>query len=252
MLDSITSGGTASGGQSTTYSTQPDEERKGEDGEVKGGRLTKRQTEVLEVIRAHVKRRGVPPSRTELARELDMASPSAVDGHLSALARKGWVELFPSVERGIKLIREGAPLLEVEELAEIAAGRPMVPEEPRESRRLGDYDSVTELFRAKPDFFLTVRGTSMDGVGFATGDIVAVRKQPAADNGDIVVARIGDEITLKRFMRKADNTVELQPESNDPEHTPIRIGPESEDSEIVGIVVGAIIGTRRSEGTARA
>ena len=252
MLDSITGGGTTIGGQATTYSTQPDERCKGEDGEVKGGRLTKRQTEVLEVIRAHVKRRGVPPSRTELARELDMASPSAVDGHLSALARKGWVELFPSVERGIKLIREGAPVLEVEELAEIAAGRPMVAEERGESRRLCDYDSVTERFGAKPDFFLTVRGTSMEAAGFRTGDIVAVRKQPGADNGDIVVARIGDEITLKRFMRKADNTVELQPESNDPEHTPIQIGAETEDSEIVGIVVGAIIGTRRTEGTAEA
>ena len=252
MLDSITGGGTTISGQSATYSTRPSEKSKGEDGQVKAGRLTKRQNEVLEVIRAHVKRRGVPPSRTELAKELGMASPSAVDGHLSALARKGWVELFPSVERGIKLIREGAPLLEAEELAEIAAGRPTVAEEHGESRRLCDYDSVTELFRAKPDFFLRVRGTSMDGVGFETGDIVAVRKQPVADNGDIVVARIGDEITLKRFMRKADNTMELQPESNDPEHTPIRIGPETEDSEIVGIVVGAIIGTRRDEGGAQA
>lgn len=252
MLDSMTGGGTAIGGRLTTYPTQPDGKCKGGDGEVKAGRLTKRQSEVLEVIRAHVKRRGVPPSRTELAKELKMASPSAVDGHLSALARKGWVELFPSVERGIKLIREGAPLLNAEELAEIAAGRPTVAEERGESRRLCDYDSVTELFRAKPDFFLTVRGTSMDGVGFVTGDIVAVRKQPMADNGDVVVARIGDEITLKRFMRKADNTMELQPESSDPEHTPIRIGAETEDAEIVGIVVGAIIGTRRSEGTAQA
>lgn len=252
MLNSIAGGGTTISGQTATDYIGPNRKVKHEDEEVKAGRLTNRQSEVLEVIRAHVKRRGVPPSRTELAKELDMASPSAVDGHLSALARKGWVELFPSVERGIKLIREGAPLLEVEELAEIAAGRPTVAEERGESRRLCDYDSVAELFGAKPDFFLTVRGTSMDGVGFVTGDIVAVRKQPVADNGDIVVARIGDEITLKRFMRKADNTMELQPESNDPEHTPIRIGAETEDSEIVGIVVGAIIGTRRSEGTAEA
>ena len=251
MLDSIPGGGTTVGGGPTIYSTRPSEKSKGEDGQMKAGRLTERQREVLEVIRAHVKRRGVPPSRTEMAKELGMASPSGVDGHLSALARKGWVELFPSVERGIKLIREGAPLLEAEELAEIAAGRPTVAEEHGKSRRLCDYDSDAEPFMAKPDFFLRVRGTSMDGVGFETGDIVAVRKQPVADNGDIVVARIGDGITLKRFMRKADNTMELQPESNDPEHTPIRIGPETEDSEIVGIVVGAIIGTRRDEGGAQ-
>ena len=86
----------------------------------------------------------------------------------------------------------------------------------------------------------------MDKVGFASGDIVAVRRQPEARDGDIVVARIGEEVTLKRFQRIDADTVELQPVSTNPEHKPIKIGPTTADTEIVGIVVGAIVGTRRA------
>ena len=209
---------------------------------VKGEELTGRQMEGLGIIRRHVRRRGVPPSRTELASEMGLANPSAVDGHLNALAKKGWIELLPSVERGIRLLREGAPLVDVVDLPAVAAGTPILADERREPARLNDFDSFANQFEAKPDYFLKVTGDSLDKVGFHSGDIVAVCRQPEARNGDIVVARIGQEITLKRFERVDQETVELQPVSTNPEHHTIAIGRASSDTEIVGVVVGAIVG----------
>ena len=211
--------------------------------QMKGIELTERQSQMLDIIRRHLKRRGVPPSRTEMAREMGLASVTGVDGHLNALARKGWVELIPSVERGIRLLREGAPLLDPDELPTVAAGRPILAEETTEPMRLNDFESFAGQFEARPDWFVRVKGNSMDKVGFRTGDIVAVRRQPEARNGDIVVARIGSDITVKRYQRTRANRVELQPVSSDAENETIRIGPDTEDVEIIGIVVGAIIGT---------
>ena len=103
-------------------------------------------------------------------------------------------------------------------------------------------------FESRPDYFVRVDDDSLDKAGFASGDIVAVRWQPEANDGDIVLARIGQEVTLKRFARIDADTVELQPVSTNPEHEPIPIGPTTHDTEIVGIVVGAIVGTRRGPG----
>ena len=219
----------------------------GSGGKVKGNELTERQSEALNVIRRHIKRRGVPPSRSELASELGLTNPSAVDGHLNALAKKGWVELLPSVERGIRLLREGAPILNPEQLPAVTAGNPIVAEYSQEPKRLNDFDSFSNQFESRPDYFVRVQGDSMDKVGFKTGDVVAVRRHPVPQDGDVVVARIGDEITLKRYRRTGKCTIELQPESNNPEHNAIVIDPLTEDFEIVGIVVGAIIGTRRQQ-----
>lgn len=218
----------------------------GERKHVKGDELTDRQSKALDIVRQHVRCRGVPPSRTELAREMDLAHPSAVDGHLNALAKKGWIELIPSVERGIRLLREGAPILDARHLPTVTAGTPTVVEESRDLPRLNDFDSISQQFEAKPDFFVRVEGDSLDKVGFSTGDIVAVRHQPEARNGDIVLARIGDEVTLKRYERTGPDTVELQPTSTNPEHKPIHVDARTEDVAIVGVVVGAIIGTRRT------
>ena len=99
---------------------------------------------------------------------------------------------------------------------------------------------------APPDLFVRIDGETLDTAGFARGDIVAVRRQPEANDGDIVLARIGPEVTLKRFQRIDAAHVELQPVSTKPEHEPIPIGPTTHDTEIVGIVVGAIVGRRRS------
>lgn len=212
---------------------------------MKGTELTERQSQVLDIVRQHIQRRGVPPSRTELATEMGLANTSAVDGHLNALAKKGWVELLPSVERGIRLLREGTPIFDADDLPSITAGSPAIMEEHKDYQRVHDLDSVIRQFEAKPDFFLRVQGDSLDKAGLSTGDIVAVLRQPEAHNGDIVVARIGREITLKRFQRTGSDSVALQQESQNTEHKTIRIGPDTVDFEIVGIVVGAIVKTTR-------
>ena len=146
------------------------------------------------------------------------------------------------------MLREGAPLVNEDDLPAVAAGTPIVAEDRAEPARLNDFDSFAGQFEARPDWFVRLVGNSLDKVGFRTGDIVAVRKQPEANDGDIVLARIGDEVTLKRYKRIETDLVELQPVSTNPEHEPIRIGPTTEDAEIVGIVVGAIVGTRRGPG----
>ena len=212
---------------------------------MKGEELTERQQRTLDVIRRHIRIRGIPPSRSELARELGMRHQASVDLQLSALARKNWVKILPNVDRGIQLLREGAPLLDPDQLPEVAAGAPIVAEE-RPLPRLNDFDSFAGQFESRPDLFLRVQGDSLDRVGFSTGDVVGVRRAPEANDGDLVVARIGQEIVLKRFHRRSSDVIELQPESTNPEHKPIRIDRQTEDFEIVGVVVGAIIGTRRA------
>ena len=153
------------------------------------------------------------------------------------------MRLLSSVDRGIQLLPEGAPVLDPEDLPEVAAGNPNVPGHYPE--RLHDFDTLSERFEARPDYFLRVKGDSMDLAGFRSGDVVAVREGGDPRNGDVVVARIGEEITLKRFYRRNGHaSVELQPVSSNPEHVTIRIDGQS-DFEISGIVVGAIIGTRR-------
>ena len=185
------------------------------------------------------------PTHTELAKAMGISNPTAVIGHLGALARKGWIEVIPAVERGIRLLREGAPILDAAHLPAVAAGSPIALEECRDLPRLHDFESFSREFEARPDFFVRVEGDSLDKVGFASGDIVAVRKQPEARDGDIVLARIGSDVTLKRLQRIDSKTVELQPVSTNPKHEPIKIGPTTTDTEIVGVVVGAIVGTPR-------
>ena len=165
---------------------------------------------------------------------------------MKGLARKGWIEIDRSTNRGIKLLREGAPILDATHLPGVAAGNPTVGEECRNLPRVHDFESVSRQFEARPDFFVRVEGDSLDKVGFSTGDIVAVRKQPEANNGDVVLARIGQEVTLKRYQRLSKDMVEFQPVSTNPEHQPIHVDANTDDVAIVGVVVGAIIGTRRA------
>ena len=214
---------------------------------MRGTALTERQGQVLEIVRRHLRVRGVPPSRSELARELGVKRQSTVDQQLNALAKKGWVRLLPGIERGIQLLREGAPLLDPDQLPEVRAGTPIVAEDQPAPPRLNDFESFSGQFEGRPDYFLRVQGDSLDRVGFRTGDVVAVQRNPDVRDGDLVVARIGQEIVLKRFRRLNAHVVELQPESTNPEHQPIWIDAQTEDVEIVGVVVGAVVGARRCE-----
>ena len=202
--------------------------------------LTDRQRQTLDWIKAHRRRFGVPPTRSELARGLELRGASSIDVHLKALTRKGWIELEPNMQRGIRLLdEEDLPL--VGPVAEVAAGQP-IPAEPHVVDRIPA--EVAERFSPRPDYFLTVRGDSMDLTGLRDGDIVAIRSNPDPNSGEMVVGRVDDEVTLKRFVRLGSKHVELRPESSNPEHKPVRIDLARERLHIDGIVVGALIGKR--------
>ena len=209
---------------------------------MRGNALTDRQHEVLEHIREHLRRWGLPPSRSELTRSLGLASATAVNYHLRALERKGWIQLNPGRDRGIQLLREGTPVFDPERLPEVAAGTPMLADESRAVLRV--QDDLARQIHPQADFYMVVRGDSMSSVGYKSDDIVAVKRTPDANEGDVVIARIGTEITLKCFHRSSADRIELQPRSSNPEHRPIVIDRTTDDWEIVGVVVGAMIGPR--------
>ena len=213
---------------------------------MKGTRLTERQREVLEKIREYVERCGVPPSRTELAQSIGLTFAAGVKNHLEALERKGWIELKPGMDRGIVLLREGTPVFDVTTLPTVPAGAPVLADEAAASFRVPG--QLSKRIHPQADFYVVVRGDSMDLVGYRSNDIVAVRRNPDPAEGDVVIARIDREITLKCFHRPAPDRVELQPRSSNPEHETIVIDKTTGDWEIVGVVVGAMIGARPTAG----
>ena len=187
-------------------------------------------------MRAYVSEHGTAPSRPEIARGLGIRHVSTVDSHLLALMRKGWVELKPGAPRYIRLLREDLPVVVA---GPIAAGEPILAEG-RVTARLPR--AARELFRPPPDYFLEVRGDSMDRLGLRTGTVVAVKAQAVPDNHDVVVARIEDEVTLKRYVRVSERRVELRPESTNPEHRCIEVDLARTELHIDGVAVGALIG----------
>ena len=213
---------------------------------MRGTALTARQRKALEAIRKSLRERGMAPTHAELAQALGISNPTGVIGHISALSRKRWVEVIVGVERGIRLLREGAPIVDGAELAARCEGDAGALEEDDKLPRLHDFESLAREFAGAPDLFVRIDGETLDTAGYASGDIVAVRREDDAKDGDLVLARIGPGVTLKRFQRIDAKHVELQPVSTNPEHEPIPIGPTTHDTEIVGIVVGAIVGRRRS------
>ena len=213
---------------------------------MRGTELTERQHAVLDEIRAYVERFDVPPSRAELAERLGLPHSSAVKYHLQALARKGWIELKPGMDRGIVLLREGTPVFDVTSLPTVPAGTPALADETAASFRVPG--KLSRRIHPEADFYVIVDGDSMDLVGYRSGDIVAVKRNPEPNEGDVVIARIGQEVTLKCFHRAGRDRIELQPRSSNPEHGPIVIDGTTADWEIVGVVVGAMIGPRPTTG----
>jgi repressor LexA len=217
-------------------------------------KLTARQQQILELIRSEILRSGFPPTRAEIAAALGFKSANAAEDHLKALARKGAIELTAGASRGIRLIdgahaqSAGTPLsdslfsmaaataqLLVPLVGRVAAGNPILAAEHVE-REVGIEAS---LFTQAPDYLLRVRGLSMRDAGILDGDLLAVKKSPDARNGQIVVARIGDEVTVKRFSRVGRH-IELLPEN--PDFQPIVVAP-SDDFFLEGIAVGLIRNT---------
>lgn len=192
--------------------------------------LTTRQTEVLDVIKAHLAETGYPPTRQDIAREFGFKSPNAAEEHLRALARKGVIEVIPGTSRGIRLTEEaGLPLI-----GRVAAGAPILAEEHVEER----FSVPPGLFYPSADFLLRVQGDSMTDAGILDGDLLAVHNTPTARNGDIVVARIDDEVTVKRFRRKSRSKLLLLPENAD--YEPIEVDARSGEFAIEGVSVGII------------
>ena len=210
---------------------------------MRGEALTDRQREVLDSIREHIQEWGLPPSRSELAEKLGLAFGSAVNYHLKALERKGWIQLNPGKDRGIQLLREGTPVFDPGTLPTVPAGALALADESAASFRVSS--QLARRIHPQADFYVVVHGDSMDRVGYQSGDIVAVNRNPDPHEGDVVIARVGQEITLKCFHRPDDERIELQPRSTNPTHQPVVLNARTEDWEIVGVVVGAMIGPPR-------
>ena len=192
-------------------------------------KLTTRQAEILELIRIHIEDSGYPPTRAEICRHFGFKSPNAAEQHLRALARKGAIEIAGGASRGIRLTEEkGLPVI-----GRVAAGSPILAVENVESR----YQIDTRLFQPRADYLLRVSGTSMRDIGILDGDLLAVHHTPEARNGQIVVARLDDEVTVKRFQRQGGK-VRLLPEN--PEFDPIEIDLKRQELAIEGLGVGVI------------
>ena len=194
--------------------------------------LTARQREILEFIRGFMDIEGFPPTRAEIAHALGFRSANAAEDHLKALERKGAIEMLAGTSRGIRLIgesdEEGLPVI-----GRVAAGNPVLAEQHIERR----YRLDPKLFRPRAHYLLRVKGLSMRDAGLLEGDLLAVHRVGEAENGQIVVARLEDEVTVKRFRRRG-NVVRLLPEN--PDFEPIVVDLRRHDLVIEGIGVGVI------------
>jgi repressor LexA len=197
--------------------------------------LTPRQTEILELIQRHLAETGFPPTRAEIARRLGFRSVNAAEEHLRALARKGAIELLPGTSRGIRLLQGGAATgLPV--VGRVAAGSPILAAEHVEDH----YAVDPRLFRPRADYLLRVRGLSMRDAGILDGDLLAVHVTPEVANGQIVVARLGDEVTVKRLRRDPRAPHEVVLAAENPGFRPITLDLRRDALVIEGIGVGLV------------
>jgi repressor LexA len=214
-------------------------------------KLTDRQQQILDLVQSAIERTGAPPTRAEIASELGFRSANAAEEHLQALARKGVIELVGGTSRGIRLKSDTLralnqsrikqftlPLPSLAQLTlplvgRVAAGSPILAQEHIDKT----YVLESSLFARRPDYLLKVRGMSMQGAGIMDGDLLAVQKAVDAKNGQIVVARLGDEVTVKRFKRSKQG-IELLPEN--PDFEPILIANGDASFALEGLAVGLI------------
>lgn len=194
--------------------------------------LTPRQEKVLQLIKNYAEDTGYPPTRAEIARILGYKSANAAEEHIKALARKGAIEVIPGASRGIKLVepQQGLPLI-----GRVAAGSPILAQE-----HIEDYCQLPHsFFTPQADYLLRVHGLSMKDAGILDGDLLAVHRTTQARNGQIVVARIGEEVTVKRFKRIGNRAqVELWPEN--PDFDVIEVDLRDQEFTIEGLSVGVI------------
>lgn len=193
--------------------------------------LTARQSQVLDLIRRHIQDTGYPPTRANIADELGFRSPNAAEEHLKALARKGAIEMVPGTSRGIRLPeKHGLPIV-----GRVAAGNPILAAEHIEDV----CDLAGSFFRPRADFLLRVQGDSMINAGILDGDLLAVHKTSDARDGSIIVARIDDEVTVKRLRRpRGRGRLLLLPEND--AYEPIEVDLQHQTFSIEGLSVGVI------------
>lgn len=204
-------------------------------------KLTARQQQILDLIIRAIEQTGFPPTRAEIANELGFRSVNAAEEHLQALARKGVIEITPGIARGIRLpnavtsaqAAENDSRYSVPLVGRVAAGSPILAQEHVES----EYSLDPALFSDRPDYLLKVRGLSMRDIGIMEGDLIAVKKTERVRDGQIVVARIGDDVTVKRF-KKAGGAIELH--SENPDFQTIVVRGDTEDFSLEGLVVGLV------------
>jgi len=194
-------------------------------------RLTARQQEVLELIRTHIDDTGYPPTRAEIAQALGFKSANAAEEHLKALARKGAIEMIAGASRGIRLPNSGG----IPIVGRVAAGSPILAQE-----HIEDHCNIPASFFSPPaDYFLRVSGDSMMDIGIFDNDLLAVHKTTEVKDGDVVVARIDDEVTVKRLRRGKDRSrLTLLPENAD--YQPIEVDLREQDFVIEGLSVGVL------------
>ena len=195
--------------------------------------LTPRQTQILQMIQDFIAEYGMPPTRAEIARELGFKSANAAEEHLRALQKKGVLELMPGASRGIQLKDSLRDQLGLPLVGRVAAGNPILAEEHIEGR----YQIDPALFNPKPHYLLRVHGMSMKNAGIMENDMVVVRPQSAAENGEIVAALLGNEATVKRFHQRRGQVV-LEPDN--PEFEPIIVRSDRQDFQLIGVVVGLL------------
>ena len=210
-------------------------------------KLTARQQQILDLIQTAISRTGAPPTRAEIAAELGFKSANAAEEHLQALARKGAIELVSGTSRGIRLksdtlrtinesrLHNVLTQLALPLIGRVAAGSPILAQEHVDQT----YHVEASMFRHKPDYLLKVRGMSMRDAGIMDGDLLAVQSTREARNGQIIVARLGDDVTVKRLRRTA-TAIELLPENPD---YPVIVVQPGEPFEIEGLAVGLIRNT---------
>jgi repressor LexA len=196
-------------------------------------KLTSRQEQVLDCIRRHIDETGFPPTRVDIARDLGFKSANAAEEHLKALARKGAIEMIPGTSRGIRIVGEEDEPEGLAIIGQVAAGEPILAEQ-----HIDDYCTISsDFFRPRADYLLRVRGMSMKNIGIMDGDLLAVHQTKEAREGQIVVARVGEDVTVKRFHREG-HLVYLIAENE--EFEPIKVDLREEHFTIEGLGVGII------------
>ena len=193
--------------------------------------LTSRQKEILQLIKDYLNEKGFPPTRADISRTLGFKSPNAAEQHLRAIEKKGFISILSGASRGIVLNKEesGIPVVGL-----VAAGNPILAEENIEKR----LEVPSNMFSQRADFLLKVKGESMRDVGINEEDLIAVKKSKECKNGDIVVARINNEVTVKTFRTSGEGDVTLEPQNKN--FKPIKINLAKEDFYLEGICVGVI------------